>query len=257
MTKILEGLKMFDIKLEKLPTVVSGRIRPFIEEILGSYSDNIHSIHIVGSSLTKDFDEKTTDINSIFVLSEMDLKFIELIAPLGKKHRKKSVAAPLIMTPDYIMSSLDVFPLEFLDFKIIHETVFGEDILKETGITAVDLRNQCEREIKSRLIGLRQGYISSLGDEKLLTERFVSSIAGYMPLFRGIIFLMGKEPPTGKYDVISALSSSTGIDTDVFKRIVDIKKGKSKLSRAELDTIFEEFYTATEKLGKIIDEYQV
>ncbi|MEC4676186.1 MAG: hypothetical protein VST72_04575, partial [Nitrospirota bacterium] len=170
---------------------------------------------------------------------------------------KKSIAAPLIMTPEYIMSSLDVFPIEFLDFKNIHETVFGDDILKETVITAVDLRNQCEREIKSRLIGLRQGYISSLGDRQLLTERFVGSIAGYMPLFRGIIFLMGKEPPTGKYDVISALSSSSGIDTDVFKRIVDIKKGKSKLSKAELDTIFEEFYTATEKLGKIIDDYQV
>lgn len=248
---------MFDIKLERLLPVVAERIKPFIEEILSGYSVNIHSVHIVGSSVTKDFDEKTSDINSIFVLKEMDLKFIEFIAPLGKRYKKKGVAAPLIMTPEYIMRSLDVFPVEFLDFKLIHETVFGTDLLKETEIDRLDLRHQCEREIKSKLIGLRQGYISSEGDRQMLTERFVSSIAGYMPLFRGIISLMGKEPPFRKYEVITALSASTGINTDIFRRILDIKKGKLKLTKDELNTVFEQYYTATEKIGKIIDEYQV
>ncbi len=248
---------MFDIRLERLIPVVAQRIRPFIEEILGSYSENIHSIHIVGSSVTEDFDEKTSDTNSIFVLNEIDLKFIELIAPLGKRYGKKGVAAPLIMTPEYIMHSLDVFPVEFLDLKLIHETVLGEDILKDMEIHMVDLRHQCEREIKSKLIGLRQGYISSQGDRHILTERFVSTISGYIPLFRGIIHLMGKEQAIRKYDVIRSLSDSTGINTDIFRKILDIKKGKSKLTKDELNTVFEEYYMATQKIGNVIDELQV
>ena len=248
---------MFDINLERLLPVVVQRIRLFIEEILSGYSENIHSIHIVGSAVTEDFNEKTSDINSIFVLKEMDLKFIELIAPLGKKYSKKGIAAPLIMTPEYIKRSLDVFPIEFLDFKLIHETVFGEDILKDIETNKVDLRHQCEREIKSKLIGLRQGYISSEGNRHMLTERFVSSIAGYMPLFRGIIFLMGKERPIRKHKVISELSASTGINTDIFGKILAIKRGKRKLGKDELNTVFEEYYIATEKIGKIIDELQV
>lgn len=248
---------MFDIKLKRLLPMVAQRIKPFIEEILSGYSENIHSIHIVGSAVTEDFNEKTSDINSIFALKEMDLKFIELIAPLGKRYRKKSIAAPLVMTPEYIKHSLDVFPIEFLDFKLIHETIFGKDILKDIEISRVDLRHQCEREIKSKMIGLRQGYISSEGDRHMLTERFVSSIAGYMPLFRGIIFLMGKERPIRKHEVISELSASTGINTDVFGKILDIKRGKRKLSKDELKTVFEEYYLATEKIGKIIDELQV
>ena len=248
---------MFDIKLKRLLPMVAQRIKPFIEEILSGYSENIHSIDIVGSAVTEDFNEKTSDINSIFALKEMDLKFIELIAPLGKRYRKKSIAVPLVMTPEYIKHSLDVFPIEFLDFKLIHETVFGKDILKDIEISRVDLRHQCEREIKSKLIGLRQGYISSEGDRHMLTERFVSSIAGYMPLFRGIIFLMGKERPIRKHEVISELSASTGINTDIFGKILDIKRGKRKLSKDELKTVFEEYYLATEKIGKIIDELQV
>ncbi|HJX01989.1 MAG TPA: hypothetical protein VJ348_02295 [Candidatus Humimicrobiaceae bacterium] len=245
---------MFDITLGKLSSVVAQKIKPFIEEILNGYSGNVHSIHIVGSSITEDFSEKTSDINSIFLVKEMDLKFVELIAPLGKRYHKKGIAAPLIMTPEYIKLSLDVFPIEFLDFKLIHETVYGEDILKDVEIDLLDLRSQCEREIKTKLIGLRQGYISSKGDKTVITEHIVSYITGYIPLFRGIIFLLGKEPPVRKHEVITALFTHTGINTDIFKKILDIKKGTLKFSKNELDTIFEEYYTTTENISKIIDE---
>jgi predicted nucleotidyltransferase len=245
---------MFDIRLERLSPVVAKKAKSFIDEILNSYSENIHSVHIVGSSVTGDFDEKTSDINSILVLKEMDLKSIQLIAPLGRKYKKRGVAAPLIMTPEYITRSLDVFPIEFLDFKLIHETVFGEDILQDIEITTADLRQQCEREVKTKLIGLRQGYISSQGNRQILTELLVRSIAGYMPLFRGIVFLMGKEPPIRKHEVISMLSASTGINTDIFGKILDTKRRKRKLNKDELNTVFEEYYRATEKIAKVIDE---
>lgn len=248
---------MLDLRLEKLFPVVSERIKPFISEIFNGYPENIHSFYLVGSALTTDFDEKSSDINSIVMLKEMDLKFVEFIAPLGKQYRKKGIAAPLIMTPEYLSNSLDVFPVEFLDFKLNHETLYGKDIIKDIEIHPTDLRQQCEREIKIKLIGLRQGYISSLGDRQLLTERFLSSIAGYMPLFRGIIFLMGKEPPLKKHDVIATLSTATGVNTDIFGKLIDVKKGKTKPGKDELNSIFEEYYGATEKIGKIVDELQI
>jgi hypothetical protein len=248
---------MSDINLERLSPGVAGKIEPFLREILEGHEGNIHSIHVVGSSLTPDYDEKTSDVNSIVVLKMMDLKFVEFLAPLGKRYKKKGIAAPLIMTPDYITGSLDVFPIEFLNFKLIHETVFGENILKDIEIDAADLRHQCEREIKSKLIGLRQGYISSMGDRKILTDGFVQSIAGYMPLFRGIIVLMKKDPPVRRGEVITALSDATGVTTGIFGKVLDIKKGKLKPDREELNTIFEDYYSATEKIGTLIDEHKI
>lgn len=247
---------MPDLKLEKLNDTVSGKVQSFAGEILSMYKDNIHSIHVVGSAVAPDFDEKSSDINSIFVLKSMDLKFIELIAPLGKKYRKKSISAPLIMTPLYIERSLDVFPIEFYNFKLIHETVYGEDLLRDLEFSRSDLRHQCEREIKSKLIWLRQSYLSSLGDRQLLTERFINSISGYMTLFRGIVFLMDKEPPIRKKDVITSLSEATAINTDVFMHILDMKKGILKPDKEQLTTFFEDYYGATEKLGTIIDDFK-
>jgi predicted nucleotidyltransferase len=248
---------MFSLKLEKLSRVVEEKVRPFLEEILAGYSENVDSIHLIGSAVTEDYHEKTSDISSIAVLKKMDLKFVEFLAPMGKKHSKKGISAPLIMTPEYIRTSLDVFPIEFLDFKHIHETVYGEDILRGLNVSNTDLRQQCEREVKSRLIGLRQGYISSMGDRQVLTGRLAGSISGYMPLFRGIICLLGRERPVKKHDVISELASATGVDTTIFRKVLDIKRGSLKPLKEEIDTIFEEYYDATERIGEIIDDLVV
>ncbi len=245
---------MTDFTLDTLKPAAAKKIKPFLEEILGKYREKIHSIHVTGTAITDDFDEKISDVNSIFVLKEMDVKFLELLAPLGKKYGKQKVSAPLIMTPDYIKTSLDVFPIEFLNFKIIHSTVFGEDIFADMEINKMDLRHQCERELKVKLIWLRQGYISSQGNRKILTEGFVNSVAGYIPLFRGIIFLLGEEPPVKHSEVITVLSRAAKINTDVFAKVLKEKYEKVKLSIEELNTIFEDYYAATEKLGKIVDE---
>jgi hypothetical protein len=183
----------------------------------------------------------------------MDLKFLELLSTLGKKYQKKRIAAPLIMTPEYIMNSLDVFPIEFLNIKLLHKTLFGENLFKDLKINRVDLRLQCERELKVRLIGLRQGYISCLGSSKMLMEMFIGSFSGYIPLFRGIILLLGKEPPVTNRDAIAVLEEVSGVNTRVFDTILTQKKQKTKLMMDQLNTIFQDYYAAIEKLGDITD----
>ena len=70
-----------------------------------------------------------------------------------------------------------------------------------------------------------------------------------MPLFRAIIFLLGREMPIKKSDVVSTLSFATGVNTDIFKKVLNIRKGTLKPKTGELDSIFEEYYEATEKIG--------
>jgi len=233
-----------------------NKFKPFLDVVLNKYKDKIHSIHITGSALTKDFNPNTSDINSIIVLNKMDLKFLEDFAPLGKKFGKKQVSSPLIMTPEYIHSSIDVFPIEFLTIKLLHKTVFGEDMFSDLEIKKSDLRPQCERELKVRLIGLRQGYLSSLGNRKFLANGFISSFSGYIPLFRGIILLLGTTPPEENKEVLTTLHDVSGVNTDVFKTVLKAKKDKTKLSIEILNSIFEDYYRAIEKLGNITDEFK-
>ena len=187
----------------------------------------------------------------------MDLQFLEDFAPLGIKYGKKRVSAPLIMTPDYIKDSLDVFPIEFLNIKILHYTVFGEDIFDDLEINPSDLRHQCERELKVKLIGLRQGYLSSSGNAKILTEGFMNTFAGYIPLFRGIIVLYDQQAPKDYNKVLTTLQEMSGVNTAVFRTVLNLKKEREKLSIQKLNTLFEDYYEAIEKLGDLVDAIKV
>ena len=232
---------------------ISARFKPFLEKILEPHQTLIDSVHIVGSALTQDFDPKHSDINSVIVLGKMDLKFLAYLAPLGKKFGRKRIAAPLIMTPAYIDNSLDVFPIEFFNIHHLHFTVFGEDVFQALDIDRSDLRRQCEQELKVKLIGLRQGYISAAGDQKLLARGFAESFSGYMPLFKAIIALLGQEPPYNNAEIIAKLEELSGIRVEVFKMVLNQKKDKTKPSIEQLNMVFEDYYTAIETLGDFID----
>jgi len=237
-----------------LHPVVAKKMTPMVEELLKTHATNMHSFHVVGSAVLPDYDEKISDINSVVVLNSMDLGFITFLAPLGKKYGKQRIAAPLVMTPEYISSSLDAFPIEFLDFSLIHKTVYGADILRDLQLDRSNLRLQCEREIKTKLIHLRQGYISSLGKKELLSAVLVRSITGSMALFRAVISLLGKESPVMRVDVVHLIGSSATIDPTIFGQLLALKANRIKPSEQELHEFFERYYHALEAMGKIIDD---
>jgi len=136
---------------------------------------------------------------------------------------------------------------------MLHHTVWGEDIFQFLEIHQSDLRRQCEQELKVKLIGLRQGYISAAGDQKILARGFAESFAGYMPLFKSIILLLGKEPPNNNDGILSVLEEVSGVRTDVFKIVLNQKKKKTKPSIEQLNMVFEDYYAAIEKLGEVTD----
>jgi len=244
---------METIDLTGLAPAVASKMRPMISEIANAHAPNLHSIHISGSAVLQDYDEKLSNVNSVVVLHSMDLKFIEFLAPLGRKYGKNRIAAPLIMTPEYIRTSLDSFPIEFLDLKLIHRTVYGSDLLQDLQIGNADLRIQCEREVKTKLIHLRQGYLSSLGEKKQLIEALVRSFTGSMALFRAIILLLGKQPPVPRKDVIQLFCSATATRTGIFDALLSLKAGTLKPSEHELRALFEHYYEALESAGRTID----
>ncbi len=241
------------IKARLVPSI-ANKIAPMLGEIIREHSHNVHSIHIVGSAAMPDYNEKLSDINSVVVLHNMDLKFIAFLAPLGRKYAKNRIAAPLVMTPEYIRKSIDAFPIEFLDFKLIHKTVYGEEILSSVKIEKPSLRLQCQRDIKVKLIGLRQGYLSSLGKKEHLAKGLVRSITGTMALFRAIIYLLDKEPPVSRTDVVKMLGTASGIETNILEKLLMLKSGTIKPTEQELLSYLERYYNVLESIEKITDD---
>jgi len=244
---------MHELSFEGINESVSSRMRPFFTLILERFPADIHSLYVTGSALTRDFSEKHSDVNSLIALNSIKFEFLKFLAPLGREFGTGKVAAPLLMTPAYIQESLDVFPMEFLDLKMIHRTVYGPDILQDVVIDKKLLRLQCEREIKSRLMGLRQGYVSHLGDADRITRMLSRSITGCIPLLRAILLLKGAEPPVGKLAVINSLSHATGISDGSFITALSLKD----VERADILALFEDYYRNLEALSVVINALEL
>ena len=60
----------------------------------------------------------------------------------------------------------------------------------------------------------------------------------------------------GHEDVLKELESATGVDCSAFRKVLAEKRQKGKLSKEEVDSLFEEYYAVTERLGNVVDEIQ-
>jgi len=54
--------------------------------------------------------------------------------------------------------------------------------------------------------------------------------------------------------VASVPNEVSGVNTEVFRSVLKEKRERIKLSIEQLNTIFEDYYAATERLGAIVDE---
>lgn len=247
---------MEDLKLSNLPAQAQTVIEPFLKGILANYKEDIISIYITGSAVTKGFHAKYSDINSLIVVKGIEIPFYDFIASLGKRYGKKKIRAPLIMTPDYINRSLEVFPLEFLEMKLIHQLVYGDEVLKDIKIEKADIRLQCERELKGKLQHLCQGYIKAMGDKRTFTDLLVGSLSGYFPLFRGILFLYNHEIPKEKGDVLYAMNECCDVDMKVFKDLLDIRSHNFYPPIEALKEVFKNLYRVLDTITKKVDEFR-
>ncbi len=242
---------------DDLSPAVREVIYPFVHDILENSAPQIHSIYLVGSVLTGDEPVKTTNIDSVVVLKKIDLAFLEVLAPLGNKYGKKGLASPLIMDPGYIHSSVDVFPLEFLNFKLRHRTLYGEDLLAGLEIDRRELRYQCERELKGKIIWLHKIYVSAMGDPKVLAKDIVRHFDGYPALLRGILYLLGEAPKGDLKSVLKQLNRATDTDISVFAGIDAIRKDLAQPSGEGISRLFKNFYLATARLAEVVDGIQI
>lgn len=247
---------MENLNVSQIATQAGKIIEPFFADILNHCKEDIVSMYVIGSAVTKDFHPKYSDINTLIIVKTIKISFFDFISLMGKRYGKKGVRAPFIMTPDYINRSLEVFPLEFLEMKLIHKLVYGEDVLSAINIEKADARLQCERELKGKLQTLCHGYIKTLGDRKILAELLTGSLSGFFPVFRGILFLYGQEIPTEKVNVLTALEKCCNRNILVFKRLLDIRQTGASPTLEELKELFKGLYLELDTLAREVDEFE-
>jgi hypothetical protein len=246
-----------NLKLDTLSMQVRESVKIFAEKLTAELGENLQSITVVGSSLTKDFRPGRSDINTVLVLGKQTLDSLKRIAGLAKPMSRKKISPPLLMTASYIERSLDVFAIEFLEFQLAHETILGDDPFTGLKINKKDVRLQCERELKAMLIRLRQGFIAAAANKKLVRDILISTTKGLLPLLRSMLWLKDIERTALAGPTIKKAAGEFSVDTASLEKTIHWQNQKTRLSEVEMENVFQSIYATVENLSATIDKLEV
>ena len=232
---------------------VMNKARLLADDYRNVFGDDLVSVILYGSSVTKEYDPNKSDLNFLIVLSEEGIERLHLAHELVARWRKKKVGTPLFLTKDYIDFSLDTFPIEFLNIKLNRQVIAGEDVLAGISFKRDFIRMEGERELKGKLLLLRQRYVETRGKQKVLEELISASLPTFIFVFKGLLYLLGKEVPETKEQTISILSKELKLDQELFTSLLHIKGGTLKYSRQQIGDLFQRYLKEIRKLALLMD----
>jgi len=124
----------------------------FTEEAKVCAGNTLRSVTVYGSSVTEDFHPGTSDYNFVVVVDRVGTELLERCGARVPQWKKKRIATPLLLEPSFFEEALDSYPLEFLSMQAHHRVLAGKDYLKDLAFVHADLRLQCERELRAKLL---------------------------------------------------------------------------------------------------------
>jgi hypothetical protein len=233
-----------------IPEKLKNKIQDFLKKLECAYGQELVSVALYGSAASSEFIDKHSNLNFLIVLKDTDCLQLHKATDIIQKF---PLFEPIFMTEQYISSSTDIFPIEFLDMNENYFLLFGKDVLSAIQIDTRNLRFQCEQELKIKLLSLKNAYLRMHKDKTALRNLLFRSITSILHISRNLLRLKNKPVPYRKEDIINSLGGEFQIDSALWKKILDAKNKAVKLNNQETERIFQEFVREVEKIADCVD----
>jgi len=221
------------------------------------FGSDLLAFILYGSGARGEYIPQKSDINFLVLLSENGIDNLSKAFEVVSRWHKSRVNTPLFLTKNYLQASLDVFPIEFLNLKSYYKVICGEDVLQGLVIEKKFLRPQCEREIKGKLLQLRQQFLETRGSKREIESLLARSAPTFYSIFRALLFLQDKAIPSGSRELLSLVAHETGLNSSLLLDILKIKEGSKKLTTVEAVSFMEAYIEQIKKLSAVIDEMKM
>jgi predicted nucleotidyltransferase len=225
----------------------------FVGRLKDGFKDNLLSVILYASGARGEFVQGSSDLNLLIVLKDASLKNLDAAHRLVRLWKFRSFR-PLFFSEKTLLTSTDIFPIEFLDMKENYELLFGRDPLKDLAIDTRNLRFQCEHELKSKLISLRHGYIRSRLDKKALLVLLLRHFNSVLPVLKNVLRVKGKAPSFLREGILKEIQAEFPIDRSIWDELLAAKMKRIKIKPRQVDRLFEGFLGDLEKCADLTDK---
>ncbi len=243
--------------VEQLPPKFEKRLSDFLQTIRNLLGADLKSVILYGSAARGEFDTRRSDLNFLIVLDRVDFHHLALLAPHTRKWRRKRIATPLVLSPQYIATALDAYPHHILEMQSARRVLFGEDVLADINPPLQAVRRQCEQEARGKLLHLREILLETALKPRHLKQAMILSVPSFIRIGRHILRLQGQAPKVHANEVIAELRNSTQLTLQGLEAAWNLKTGVRKPSRREIASLFETYLNDTAAITNFVDTLKV
>jgi len=228
-------------------------LRRMVDDLVGGLGPRLQSVVLYGSAARGDYQKATSDYNLLLVTDDLDPATLEAVAPMLRRWVRRGQPMPRLFSPRLIAEAGDVFPIEFLDLQRHRVVLHGPDPVAGVEIRPGHLRLQCERELREKMMRLREGYVQAGGRPRQLRRLLTDSYTTFVALFRGCLHLLGADVPPHNDEVIATFCRKAEIDSSAFDEVDALKRGHG--STGATRELFARYYTALSRAVERIDRF--
>ncbi|PYX09680.1 MAG: hypothetical protein DMG88_05430 [Acidobacteria bacterium] len=228
-------------------------VSEFVEKMRTAAGGNLTSVILYGSAAEGEFHPEYSDLNLLCVLQDTSFASLSKIAGAVEWWRKKKHHPPLILSPQELKDTADVFSIEFMDMKQRHRVLYGEDLLSNLDVPMHLHRSQIEYELREKLFLLRQHILLAGSRDKDLWELMLNSLSSFTTLFRHVLVELGEPGRKHSRDAVQELASRMNFDSSAFVQLMDVRAKKSDRKQFRVTDVASRYLMAIEAVTTGVD----
>ncbi len=224
-----------------------------VTQLRAGYGDALRAVVLYGSAVAGEHIAKRSDYNVLVVVDRIPLDRLRALASVTRAWRDGGNPPPMTFTTAEWHSSADVFPMEYADILERHRLLFGEDPFAGIKVNPRDLRMQLEHEALGVLLRLRQGVLLAGDDSAAQIKLMAGSLSSLMIVFRGLVRLHGRTPPSNYAELTSEVAGLVGTAPEPFHDVVAQVRGERSIRKERASDILAAYLRGMEAIAAHID----
>lgn len=245
-----------ELRIQPPPELLAV-VRAWLAPVRVALGSEFLSAYLRGSVLTQGFDARHSHVNVVVIARTIEAETLDRLREAVPMTRKAPHVDPLFLTQRQIENSLDVFPIEWLELRERHLLLEGDDLVASLEVPQTYLRLQCEHELRSRHLLLRQAYLASGAKPLGLQAVLKASASSFATLFRTLLRLRGETPPASTAQTIERVADLFRLDAEGLLGAHLVRYSSRRYKAAELLEIYRRFLAEISRLVIAIDQLQV
>jgi len=229
-------------------------LQKFSHELELKLLGQLRSVVLYGSAAAGTYVPGQSDLNFLIEVEKVSVQVLDDLARLVQRYTGQGVTAPLVVDPEYLRRSADVFAIEFSEMKAYHRVLFGSDPLEAIEIKPEYLRLQAESELKQKLLLLRRLYLTAAGHGKDEDRLLFQSFKSFLVVTRALLRHLGEDQlliPHGQ--LLAKIEARLQIKLPSFHRLAEARGGPLKLKGDERKQLIRDYLEEVADLARAVD----